>query len=150
MKCVSSVVNTLENITLDPQAPLEEADDSEEALTLIHTAVPLEVAGRLPRLGELRTYHLDEERVKIRDEYDIFHVPGYTLTCTIAAKHVIPASTIDPSKAINNKSYRIPETHRQIEQTLDIIQASKIPCNCPILVFPRKQMIPVSRSGGSW
>jgi len=46
--------NTLgENVSLDPpQVLLEAADDSEEAMTLIHTAVPVEVAGRLSRLRE--------------------------------------------------------------------------------------------------
>ena len=53
-KCITSIVNTLEeDITLDPpQVLLEAADDSEEAMTLIHTAVPVEVAGRLSRLRE--------------------------------------------------------------------------------------------------
>jgi hypothetical protein len=81
--------NTLEeNVSLDPQVLLVAADDSEEAVTLIHTAVPVEVAGRLSRLREqLRTDHLnDEERVslvKICKEYnDIFHFSGDTLTCT--------------------------------------------------------------------
>jgi len=120
-------------------------------VTLIHTAVPVEVAGRLSRLREqLRTDHLnDEERVslvRICEEYhDIFHLSGDTLTCTSAAEHAIPTPTIDQSRAINTKSYRIPEIHkevvkRQIEQMLrdDIIQPNTSPWNSPILVIPKK------------
>jgi hypothetical protein len=85
---------------------LEAVDDSEEAVTLIQTAVPIEVAGRLSRLREqLRTDHLnDEERVslvKICEEYnDIFHLSGDTLTCTSAAEHAITTRTIDQSRAL--------------------------------------------------
>ena len=48
--------------------------DSEEGMTQIHTAVHIEVAGRLSRLWEqLRTTHLNEEEcvtlVKICEEY---------------------------------------------------------------------------------
>jgi hypothetical protein len=67
-KCITSILNTLErDVTLDPpQVLLEAVDDSEEETTLIHTAVPVEVAGRLSRLRELRTDHLnDEERVSL-------------------------------------------------------------------------------------
>jgi len=141
-----------EDITLDPpQVLLETVDDSEEAMTLIHTAVPVEVAGRLSRLREqLRTDHLnDEERVslvKICEEYhDIIHFSGDTLIYTTAAEHAILTPTIDPSRAINTKSYRIPEIHkkeigRQIEQMLkdDIIQPSTNSRNSPILVIPKK------------
>jgi hypothetical protein len=52
---------------------------------------------------------------------------------------------LDPSRANNTKSYRIPEIHkeevkRQIEQMLrdDIIQPSISPWNSPILVIPKK------------
>jgi len=130
---------------------LEAVDDSDEAMTLIHTAVPIEVAGRLSRLRELlRTDHLnDEDRVslvKICEEYhDIYHFSGDTLTCTTAAEHAISTHTIDPSMAITIKSYRIPkinkeEVRRQIEQMLkdDIIQPSTSPWNSPILVIPKK------------
>lgn len=59
----------------------------------------------------------DEERVllfKIYEEYnDTFHLPGDMLTCTTAAEHAIPTPTIDPSRAINTKSYRIPEIHKK-------------------------------------
>ena len=149
-KCITSIVNTLEeDITLDPpQVLLEAVDDSEEAMTVIHAAVLLEVASQLSRLREqLRTDHLnDEERVslvKIYEEYhDIFHFSGDTLTSTTAAEQ--PTPTIDPSRAVNTKSYRSPETHkevkRQIEQMLkdDIIQPSSSPWNSPSLVIPKK------------
>ena len=88
-------------------------------MTLLHTAVPVEVTGRLSRLRELlRTGHLnDEERVslvKICEEYQyIFYLSGDKLTCTSNAKHAIPTPTIDPSRAINTKSYRIPEIHKE-------------------------------------
>ena len=67
-KCITSIINTLEeDVTLDPQVLLVAVDDSEEAVTLIHKAVPVEVAGRLSRLREqLRTDHLnDGERVSL-------------------------------------------------------------------------------------
>jgi len=126
-------------------------DDSEEAMTLVHTVVAIEVAGRLSELREqLRIDHLNEEErvslVKICEEYnDIFHLSGDTLTCTTAAEHAIRTPTIDPSRAITTKSQRIPEIHkeevkRQIEQMLkdDIIQPSTSPCNSPILIIPKK------------
>ena len=120
-------------------------------MTLMHTAVSVEVASRLSRLREqLRTDHLnDEERVslvKICQEYnDIFHLSGDKLICTTAAEHAIPSPTIDPIRAINTKSYRIPDIHKeevknQIDQMLkdDIIQPSTSPWNSPILVIPKK------------
>ena len=120
-ECITSIVNTREeDITLDlPQVLLEAVDDSEETMTLIPTAVPIEVAVRLSRLREqLRTDHLNEEErvslVKICEEYhDIFHFSGDTLTCTTAAEHAIPTPTIDLSRAITTKSYRIPEIHKE-------------------------------------
>jgi hypothetical protein len=50
-KCITSIVNTLQaDITLDPpQVILEAVDNSEEAMTLNHTAVSVEVACRLSR-----------------------------------------------------------------------------------------------------
>jgi len=64
-KCITSIVNTLaEDITLDPpQVILEAVDNSEEAMTVTHTAVSVEVAGRLSRLREhLRTDHLNYDK----------------------------------------------------------------------------------------
>ena len=63
-------------------------------MTLLHTAVLVEVTGRLSRIRELRTDHLnDEERVslvKICEEYhDIFYLSGDKLTCTSAAEYAI-------------------------------------------------------------
>ena len=153
-KSTTSIVNTREeDITLDlPQVLLEAVDDSEEAMTQIHTAVHIEVAGRLSKLREqLRTDHLNVEEhvslVKICEKYhDIFHLSGDTLTCTEAAEHAIPTPTIDPSRAITTKSYRNPEIHKeelkkkQIEQMLrdDIIETSASPWNSPILIIPKK------------
>jgi hypothetical protein len=53
-KCITSIVSIPEeDITLDqPQVLSEAVDHSEEAMTVIHTAVPVEVAGRLSRLRE--------------------------------------------------------------------------------------------------
>jgi hypothetical protein len=42
-----------------------------------------------------------------------FHLPGDTLTCTTAAENAIPTPRILSSRAINNKSYRIPEIHME-------------------------------------
>jgi hypothetical protein len=151
-KYITSIINTpKEDVTLDPpQVLLEAVDDSEEVMTLIHTAVPVEVAGRLSRLCEqLRKNHLNDERVplvKICEEYhDIFHLSGDTLTCTTAAEHAILTPTIDYCRAINTKSYRVPKIHkeevkRQFEQMLrdDIIQPSTSPWNSPNLVMPKK------------
>jgi len=119
--CITSIVNSMkEDITLDvPQVLLEEVDDNEEAMTLIFTALPLEHTGWLSRLREqLRTDLLNDEEqvslVKIYEEYNnTFHLPGDTLTGTIAAEHAIPTPTTDPSKAINTKSYRIPEIQKK-------------------------------------
>jgi hypothetical protein len=43
----------------------------------------------------------------------VFHIPGDKLTCTTAAEHAIPIPTVNPNRAINTKSYRIPEVHRE-------------------------------------
>ena len=63
-KRIKSILNTLEeDISLHPpQVLLETVDDNEEAITLTHTAVPVEVAGRLSRLRDeqLRIDHLND------------------------------------------------------------------------------------------
>jgi hypothetical protein len=61
-KRITRIMNTLEeDVTLDTQILLEAVEDSEEAVTLIHTAVPAEVTVRLSRLREqLRTDHLND------------------------------------------------------------------------------------------
>jgi hypothetical protein len=51
--------------------------------------------------------------------HDIFHLSGDTLTCTTAAQHAIPTPTIDPSRAINGKSYRIPEIHKEVKRPIE-------------------------------
>ena len=120
-RCITCIVNTLEeDINLDPpQVLLEEVGASEEAMTLIRTAVLVYDVSWISRLREqLRTDHLnDEERVslvKICEEYhDIFHLSWNTLTYTTAAEHSIPTPAIDTSRAINTKSYRNPEIHKK-------------------------------------
>jgi len=62
-KCITCIINTLEEgIAINPpQVLLEEIDCSEEAMTLLHKAVPVQVTGRLSRLREqLRTDHLND------------------------------------------------------------------------------------------
>lgn len=75
----------------------------------------------------------------------MFCLPGDQLTVTTAAEHAIPTPTIDPTRGINTKPYRIPEVHReevqkQTEQMLrdGIIAPSVSPWNSPILVVPKK------------
>jgi hypothetical protein len=115
------------------------------------TTSVVEDANRLAKLREeLRTDHLSsEERVsliKICEEYnDVLHLPGDKLTFTAAAEHAIPTPTIDPTRGINTKPYRIPEIHReevqkQTEQMLrdGIIAPNTSPWNSPILVLPKK------------
>ena len=72
-------------------------------------------------------------------------MPNDKLTCTSIIKHAIPTPNIDPHRAINVKSYRIPEIHkdevqRQREKMLadGVIQHSSSPWNSPILVVPKK------------
>jgi len=99
----------------------------------------------------------NEERlslIKICEEFnDIFYLPGDMLTFTTATKHTIPTPTIDPTRGINTKSYRIPEIHReevqkQTEQMLrdGIVAPSSSPWNSPILVIPKK----TDASGKKW
>jgi hypothetical protein len=80
-KFIASIVSSLEqDIILDPpQFRLEAVEDNEEAITLIHTAVQVEITGPLSILREqLRTDHLNDEKrishVKICDEYNDFFV----------------------------------------------------------------------------
>jgi uncharacterized protein YqgV (UPF0045/DUF77 family) len=119
-KFITGIVNTMEqDVILDPPQVLLEAVEDNDVMTLIHTAVPVEVTGRSSRIcKQLRTDHLnDEQRVslfKICDEdNDIFHLPGDALTCRTAAEHVIPTPIIDSSRAINTKPYTITETHNE-------------------------------------
>jgi hypothetical protein len=48
---------------------------------------------------------------------------GDTLTCTTAAEHAIPTPTIDPSRAFNTKSYRIPEIQYTYDNFVKELQA---------------------------
>ena len=100
--------------------------------------------------GELRTNHLSNEEktalIKICEEFsDIFYLSSDKLTFTTATEHTIPTPTIDPTRGINSKPYRIPEIHReevqkQTEKMLHdgIIVPSSSPWNSPILVIPKK------------
>lgn len=50
---------------------------------------------------------------RICEEYDdVFHFPGEKLTFTTVAEHAIASPTIDGTRGINTKPYRIPETHK--------------------------------------
>jgi hypothetical protein len=108
------------DVTIDPlQVELEEIEDDVDNTSLIFSNSVVEDSGRLAKLrDELRTHHLNsEERVsliKIFEEYnDVFYLTGDRLTTTMAAEHNIPTPTIDPTRGINTKPYRIPEVHRE-------------------------------------
>jgi hypothetical protein len=150
--CKTSIVNTLDkDTTID--APLVELEEIEEPIrseAMIFATTLVEDEARLSKLRKkLRTDHLNiEERVsliRICEEYnDVFHLPGDKLTTTVT-EHAIPTPTIDPTRGINTKTYRIPEIHkeevyRQTEQMLrdDIFVPSTSPWNSPILVVPKK------------
>ena len=151
--CVTSIINTLEeDITIDPPlVDLEEIENDPDDTALILSNSVVEDKARLRKLrDELRTDHLNsEERVsliKICEEFnDVFHLSGDKLTFTTAAEHNIPTPSIDPTRGINTKPYRIPEVHRdevqkQTDQMLrdGIIVPSTSPWNSPILVVPKK------------
>jgi hypothetical protein len=146
--CITSIVNTLEeDATID--APLLESEEIEEPIqseASIFAATLVEDETRLSKLcKELRTDHLSgEERVtsiRICEEYnDVFHLPGDKVTITTVAKHAIHSPTIDPTRGIDSKTYRILEIHkkevnRQTEQMLRdyIIAPSTSLWNSPIL-----------------
>jgi len=152
--CVTSIVNTLgEDVIIDPPyVELEEAEDDYDNTVFMFSNSVIDDSSRLSKLrNELRTDHLNgEERIsliKICEEYnDVFHLLGDKLTFTTAAEHSIPTPTIDPTRGINTKPYRIPEIHRdevqnQTEQMLrdGIIVPSNSPWNSPILVVPKKE-----------
>ena len=66
--------------------------------------------------NSLRLLHLNgEERVSIAnlcEEYsDIFHLPNDKLTCTSTIEHAITTPAINPHRAINLRSYRLPSIH---------------------------------------
>jgi hypothetical protein len=151
--CITSIVNTLEeDVTIDaPIVELEEIEEHIQSEAMIFATTLVEDETRLSKLRkELRTDHLNSEErvslVRICEEYnDVFHLSGDKLTFTTAAEHAIPTPTIDPTRGINTKSYRIPEVHkeevnRQTEQMLrdGIIAPSTSPWNSPILVVPKK------------
>jgi len=147
-------VNTLgEDVIIDPpHVELEEVEDDYDNTVFMFSNSVVEDGSQLSKLcDELRMDHLNsEERVsliKICEEYDdVFHLLGDKLTFTTAAEHSISTPTIDPTRGINTKPYRIPEIHRdevqkQTEQMLrdGLIVPSNSPWNLPILVVPKKE-----------
>jgi len=121
---------------------LEEIENDCDDAVLIFSNSVVEDGNRLSELcKELRTDHLNgEERVsliKICEGYnDVIYLPGDKLTITTAAECTIPTPTIDPTRGINTKPYRIPEAHReevqkQTDQMLrdGIIEPSTNPWN---------------------
>ena len=157
---ITSIVNTLETeITVDsPYVELEEINEIEEA-TLKFSSSDVKTNDRISKLrDEIRTNRLSNEEklslIKICEEFnDIFYFPGDKLTFTTATEHTIPTPTIDPTRRINTKSYRMPEIHReevqkQTEQMLrdGIIAPSSSPWNSQILVIPKKS----DASGKKW
>ena len=140
---MTSIINSLEtDVTIEPPVVvLEDIDNDEcEKTVIIFTTQLAEDNDRLAKLrNELRTDHLNsEERVsliKICEEYnDVFHLPGDKLTFTTAAEHAIPTPAINPNRAINTRSYRIPEVHKEEvqRQTEQMLQDGIIaPSNSP-------------------
>jgi hypothetical protein len=106
---MTSNVNTLGDVTIDPQVELEEIEDDFDNTVLIFSNSLVEDNGRQSKLrDQIRTDHLNSEErvslVKICEEYnDVFHLPGDRLTSTKAAEHDIPTPTIDPMRGINTK-----------------------------------------------
>jgi hypothetical protein len=139
-------------VTIDPpHVEVEKMDDECNETVLLLPSSEVQSNDRFSKLRvELRTDHLSNEEktslIKICEEFnDIFYLPGDKLTFTTATEHTIPTPTIDPTRGINSKSYRIPEIHReevqkQTEQMLrdGIIVPSSSPWNSPILVIPKK------------
>jgi hypothetical protein len=150
--CITSIVNTLvREITIDsPYVELEEINECDDA-AVIFSSSEVKTNDKISKLwDELRTDHLsNEERhslVKICEEFNgIFYLPGDKLTFTTTTEHTIPTPTMDSTRGINTKSYRMLEIHReevqrQTEQMLrdEIIAPSSSPRNSPILVTPKK------------
>jgi hypothetical protein len=107
------------DVTIDYPHVNSEIEDTEEPSVMILSTTLVEDEGRLSKLRQqLRTDHLNSEHslslIRLCEEYNyVFHLPGDKLTCTTAAEHAIPTPTIDPSRAINTKLYRIPEVHKE-------------------------------------
>ena len=146
-------MNALErDITVDyPLVELKEIQDKCDDAALMFPSLEVGNSNRLSELrDELRTDHLSNEEkvslIEICEEFnDIFYLSSDTLTSTTATEHTIHTPTIDPTREINTKPYRIPEIHRknaqkQMERMLRdrIIVPSSSPWNSPILVFLKK------------
>jgi hypothetical protein len=99
--------------TSNPEISLVEIEEDPKP-HLIFSNFVVEDGSRLSKLrDEVSTEHLNnEERVsliKICEEYnDVFYLPGDKLTSTTAEEHSIPTPTVDPTRGINTKPYRIP------------------------------------------
>jgi hypothetical protein len=139
-------------ITIDVlQVELEETEDNSDDTVLLFSDSLVEDSDRLFKLhDELRIDHLNSEEkvslINICEEYnEVFLLPGHKLTLSTAAEHTTPTPTIDPTRGINTKPYRIPEIHRdevqkQTEQMLRdrVIVPITSPWKSPILVVPKK------------
>jgi hypothetical protein len=119
--CKTSIVNMLEDVTTEePLVELEEIEEPLQTEAMVFATTLGEDRIRLSKLlKELRTDHLSsEERVlliRICEEYnDMFYLSGNKLTFTTAVEHAIPTPTIDPTRGINTKPYRIPEIHKEV------------------------------------
>ncbi|CAK9796615.1 Retrovirus-related Pol polyprotein from transposon 17.6 [Anthophora quadrimaculata] len=95
----------------------------------------------------INTKHLNPEEHKhvlslIKENYDLFHLPGEALGKTDAITHKIPTTNDTP---INVKQYRCPPIHKeeinkQMKELLDsdIVRPSKSPYNSPLWIVPKK------------
>ena len=152
MVSVTSIVNNIEKeISIDsPRVKLEEIEECYDAV-LIFSSSEVETNERLSKLrAAIRTDHLsNEERqslIKICEEFsETFYLTGDKLTFATATEHTIPTPTIDPTRGINTKSYRIPEIHREevqrqtVQMLRDgIIVPSSSPWSSPISTIPKK------------
>jgi hypothetical protein len=70
----------------------------------------------------------------------VFHLPGDKLTFTTVTEHAIPTPTIDPTRGINTKTYRIPEIHREEvnRQTEQMLRDAFIAPSSPTVAVPEK------------
>jgi hypothetical protein len=118
---ISSIVNTLEeDITVVvPLVEVEEIEEPFQSEAMIFATPLTEDEARLSKLHkDLRMDHLNSEEkvslIRICEECnDVFHLPGNKLTFTTAAEHVILIPTINPTRGINTKTYRIREIHKE-------------------------------------
>lgn len=151
-RCVVSILNTLDTgVSMQtPEVQLEpyEAGWEENVRSAIEDNDELR---RIKLLSQrLRLDHLstgDREAIlDVCNQYhDIFYLPGDKLSCTQTIEHSIPTPTIDKTRGINVRQYRIPdilksEVDKQTDQMLreGIITHSMSPWNSPIIMVPKK------------